>query len=400
MPLDDGLDDDEPVYRAPLPPDDRLWRHPSEVGAGLAGRSIRLIRSQPRVWSVALVSGLVGSLLATSLAIAAGRMDHSRPVERVIEQVAVTAAPDNRYQGVAAVAERVRPAIVQIVVHRSDGVASGSGVLFLDDGHVLTNDHVITGSTHVTVVMSDGRKLAGRVLGGDADTDVAVVKIDGGPFPVAPLGSATTLKAGEECIAIGSPLGLAGGPSVSVGVVSALGRSLDAEGGHHLYDMIQTDAAISPGSSGGALLDQAGAVIGVTTAIAVSEGGSNGLGFATPIDVARSVADELIATGRASHVWLGVEGSDVDEDTAEKLAIEGGAAVKRVLDGGPAKAAGIQVGDVIVSIDGQPVTTMAGLVVALRGRRAGAVVTLAMIRHGQPMTLRVMLAERPSSSSP
>src|SRR5439155_919313 len=160
----------------------------------------------------------------------------------------------------------------------------------------------------------------------------------------------------------GSPLGLAGGPSVSVGGLSALGRSLDA-GTHHLYDMIQTDAAISPGSSGGALLDHGGAVIGVTTAIAVSDAGAEGLGFATPIDIARSVAEELIETGRASHVWLGVEGSDVDEETAGKLGLHGGAAVKRVVDSSPAKAAGLAAGDVIVSIDDKPVTTMAALVV-------------------------------------
>src|SRR5205085_6266330 len=147
-------------------------------------------------------------------------------------------------------------------------------------------------------------ELTAKVVGSDPENDVAVLKVDGGPFPVATVGTAADLHVGQPAIAIGSPLGLAGGPSVTVGVVSALHRRIEARSGPPLLDMIQTDAPISPGSSGGALLDADGAVIGITTAVAVSEVGAEGLGFATPIDLARSAAEQLIATGKVVHVWL------------------------------------------------------------------------------------------------
>lgn len=400
MPFDDGLDDDdEPAYRPPLPPDDRLWRHPSEVASAPtvvpAGRTSR----STRAWPVALVSGLVGALLATSLVAVAGGFEDGRTVH-VVEREAAPVSPvrdDGQPVSVTDIAERVRPAIVQIMVENAAGRGSGSGVLFRDDGHILTNEHVTQGSKRLTVVLADGRRVDGEVIGKDADTDIAVVKIDGGPYPTAILGTATLLRTGDACIAIGSPLGLAGGPSVSVGVVSALGRSVEAEG-QLLYDMIQTDAAISPGSSGGALLDRSGAVIGVTTAIAVSDAGAEGVGFATPIDIARSVAGELITTGKATHVWLGVEGADLDQATADQLQLVGGAAIKRVLDDSPASVAGFEAGDVVVAVDGSTVKTMAGLVVALRTHKVGDRVTLTYLRDGRQRDVTVTLRERPSNA--
>jgi serine protease Do len=399
MPFDDGLDDeDEPAYRPPLPPDDRLWRHPSEVAVETAVAPPARPSYATHAWLITLVSGLVGALLATSLVAVAGGFEDGRTVH-VVEREAAPVSPvrdDGQPVSVTDVAERVRPAIVQIMVQTATGRGSGSGVLFRDDGHILTNEHVTQGSRHLTVVLADGRRVDGEVIGRDADTDIAVVKIDGGPYPTAILGTATLLRTGDGCIAIGSPLGLAGGPSVSVGVVSALGRSVEAEG-EHLYDMIQTDAAIAPGSSGGALLDRAGAVIGVTTAIAVSDAGAEGVGFATPIDIARSVAAELIETGRATHVWLGVEGADLDQKTADELHVVGGAAIKRVLDDSPAAAAGFEPGDVVVAIDGTAVKTMAGLVVALRTHEVGDRVALTFLRDGRQRDLTVTLRERPSS---
>jgi S1-C subfamily serine protease len=398
-----GPEDDESAFRPPLPPEDRLWRHPSEVGAeaGLTGAGETEVPDAPgkssRTWAVALVSGLVGALLATGLAIAAGRVDKPREKVVVEREAPARLAVGNVRDGVVEVTERARPAIVQLLVDRSSGQASGSGVIFQSDGHVLTNAHVVSGSKTATVILSDGRNLEGRVVGTDADTDIAVVKVDGGPFSTASLGSATKLRAGEECIAIGSPLGLAGGPSVSVGVVSALGRSLDTEGDKHLYDMIQTDAAISPGSSGGALLDKSGTVIGITTAIAVSDAGAEGLGFATPIDIARSVAQELMTTGKATHVWLGIEGADIDTATAKKLDVAGGAAVKRVVADGPADKAGMAAGDVITMVDGRRVTTMASLIVALRSRKLGEVVSVTYLRDGEHRTVRVPLQLRPAN---
>jgi putative serine protease PepD len=283
----------------------------------------------------------------------------------------------------------VRPAIVQIEVEGVEGIGTGSGVLLRTDGHVLTNHHVIDGADKITVVMADGQERAGKLIGGDPDTDVAVVKVDGVSLPTATLGSALNLKVGNQAIAIGSPLGLAGGPSLSVGVVSALGRQVDSREGPPLLDMIQTDAPIAPGSSGGALLDSTGSVIGITTAIAVSDVGAEGLGFATPIDIARDVAEQLITTGKVVHVWLGIEGEDGTGNS--------GALVRRIRSDSPAAKAGVKERDVITSVAGRPVTSMSALVVALRTRKPGQVVSIGLSRDGKPLTVEATLVERPKN---
>jgi serine protease Do len=297
------------------------------------------------------------------------------------------------------IAQRVRPAITQVRVGGKEGEGSGSGVLFRSDGHLLTNFHVIDGADSVKVVVDTGRELSADVIGSDPETDVAVLKIDGGPFPVASLGTAADLRVGQPAIAIGSPLGLVGGPSVTVGVVSALHRRLDARSGPPLLDMIQTDAPISPGSSGGALLDGSGSVIGLTTAVATTDG-AQGLGFATPIDVARSTADQLINTGKVVHVWMGIQGTDIDPTTASELGIDGGALVRGVVKGSPAEQAGVGVAarDVIVGVDGRPVATMGALVVALRARQPGDTVGLDVRRGAEKRRISVRLADRPANS--
>jgi S1-C subfamily serine protease len=161
--------------------------------------------------------------------------------------------------------------------------------------------------------------------------------------------------------------------------------------------MIQTDAPIAPGSSGGALLDNTGAVIGITTAIAVTEVGAEGLGFATPIDLARSVADDIIETGSAHHVWLGIEGIDLDHATADELSVAGGARIHKVVDGSPAALAGLEEDDVIVSVEGEDVESMSALIVALRSHDPGDKVHIGYVRDGQRGTMVLELSERPES---
>src|SRR3954453_5718233 len=212
MEFDDGLDDDPSSYRTPPPPDDRLWRNPSEM---------RPKRSAgERTWLVASISGLVGALLASAVVVAAGGLNE-RGTERVVERQEVPVQPGSNAAGssgpsVVEIAQQVRPAITQIRVEGKQGDASGSGVLFRSDGHVLTNFHVIDGADAVKVVIDSGRELTAKVVGSDPENDVAVLKVDGGPFPVATLGNAADLRVGQPAIAIGSPLGLAGGPSVTV----------------------------------------------------------------------------------------------------------------------------------------------------------------------------------------
>jgi S1-C subfamily serine protease len=393
--------EDEPSsFREPPSQDDRLWRHPSELPSPPAAAPSRRVAAGTSLWMVAAVSALGASLLSTGLVVAFVRRDRAPSATTAVERqlvrprTAANAAPAT----VVEIAERVRPAIAQLKTQIGDRPATGSGVFFRTDGHVLTNAHVVEGATTIRVVMANGRELPARLIGADPDTDTAVVKVDGGPFPVATLGSALDLRVGQTAIAIGSPLGLAGGPSVSVGVVSGLHREIRPRGNSRtLFDLIQTDATIVPGSSGGALLDADGAVIGITTAVTSSDGGVDGVGFATPIEVARSVADELIRTGRVVHVWLGIEGTDLDGTLAEELRLDGGAMVGQVKGGSPAEHGGLAARDVVVAVDGRQVKSMGELVVALRGRAPGQTVTLEVVRDRQRHTMAVTLAERPPS---
>jgi S1-C subfamily serine protease len=389
-------DDGEP-FRRPPDLDDRVWRHPSEVAQDAAPRRRPSTKAYAplNLWSVALVSALGASLLTAGLLVAVGGITTRHEAPRTATDVAT--APSTGVDAVVGIAERARPAVVQVRAEGPGGTVSGSGVIFRSDGQVLTNAHVVDGATSVDVVLAGGRHLSGRIVGSDSLTDAAVVKVDGGPFPVADLGSAADLKVGQTAVAMGSPLALAGGPSVTVGVISALHRSVRTPANMSLVDMIQTDAPISPGSSGGALLDGHGRVIGITTAIAVSEVGSEGLGFATPIDVARSVADELITTGRATHAWIGIEGTDLDGATAVDLDLDGGAMVNAVKPATPAEAAGLAASDVIVALDGVPVLSMGALVAALRDHRPGDVVTVDVVRDHKRSTRTLTLAERPAT---
>lgn len=385
--------DDEPQpYRVPPAPDDRLWRHPSEM-------AVNRPPGRRQLWVVGLASALAASLLSTGLAVLAGNLLDAGGGQRAVDTAGLFPQPTltNAPTDVVEVAARVRPAIVQLKVEKGR-TGSGSGVLFRSDGHLLTNAHVVEGATSVVVVLASGREVAARVVGSDSDSDTAVVKVDGGPYPVATLGSTADLKVGQEAIAIGSPLGLSGGPSVTVGVVSALHRSVRTRTGQSLIDMVQTDAPIAPGSSGGALLDSSGRVIGITTAVAMTDTGAEGFGFATPIDAARSVAEQLITTGKVVTVWLGVEGSDLDGATAVELNVEGGAMIEKVKADSPAEKAGLAPRDVIVKVDGKPVTSMGMLVVAVRAHRPGDVFTVEIVRDRQRHGMSVSVAERPAGS--
>ena len=393
-----GEGDELAGFRAPPPPDDRLWRHPSEVEpagpAAVRPRAGGHPSSNP--WPVALVSGLVGAALTLGVVASTGALHDRRNAGVVVPRSVPTAAaePDGG-DGVVSIAEAVSPAIARVEVSGPQR-STGSGVVFRQDGHLLTNAHVVEGAESIDVVLADGSEHRGQLVGSDPLTDIAVVAIEAdGPFRAAKLGSAVDLRVGQSTVAIGSPLGLIGGASVTTGVVSALGRRVPSPNGPPLLDMIQTDAAIAPGSSGGALLDGSGSVIGITTAIALSQEGADGFGFATPIDIARAVAEDIIATGQATHVWLGIEGRDLDHRSARDAGVDGGAVVESVVDGGPAGEAGLAAGDVIVGLSAETVPSMSALVIALRERNPGEVIELEVLRDGDRITVPVRLGARP-----
>ncbi len=351
---------------------------------------------------MAAVSAVSAGLIATGLAmVVVGLMGGNEQISPVVERlmeprpVEVPATGD-----VAAVADRARAAVAQI---RLDGrpTAAGSGVIFRSDGHLLTTASVVGRATTLRVRLDSGREVTGRVVGTDPETDVAVVKLDGnGPYPTAVLGTSTDLRVGQQTIAIGCPIDLAGvelvgGPSVTVGMISALHRSvrLGPDGGT-LFDMVQTDARVPTGWPGGALLDSSGSVVGITTSVGTHPSGTSsgnssggGFGFAIPIDLARSVADQLITDGRVTGVWLGVQGGGTG--------VFGGVVVAGVMAGSPAARAGLSADDEIVGVEGVPLSAMDELVVALRRYRPGDSVSVDVIRDQQPMSMVVVLVERP-----
>ncbi|MDQ4132420.1 MAG: S1C family serine protease [Actinomycetota bacterium] len=387
-------EDESPRFRKPPLPDDRIWRHPSEVGPPAAAAPPRS-RPDRSMWLVACISAVGASLLTMGLVLVAGGLGENSTSSGGTVEKQMVAGP-RAETPIVELADQVRPGIVQLRVQTGDRGATGSGVIFRSDGHVLTNAHVVGGADAIEAVLHNGRRLPARLIGSDPVTETAVVKIDGGPFPVATLGTAVNLKVGQTAIAVGSPLGLAGGPSVTVGVISGLHREVNPRGTDQpLVDMVQTDAPIAAGSSGGALLDDDGAVIGITTAVALGDVGGEGLGFAIPIDVARLVAEQLITTGKAVHVWIGVEGSDLDAKTAGELRVDGGAMVGQVKPNSPAQRSGLTARDVIVGVDGKTVRSMGELVVTLRGHRPGDTVEIELVRERQRVTVKVALAERP-----
>ena len=400
MPQDDDPDDDVGGLRPPLHPDDRLWRHPSEL-AGLrpvpaAPATTTVSDPRPHPWPVALVAGLVGAALSTGVLAATGALSTDVVEHPVVEKVAVTpivSSPTIRGErGVAAVAEHLAPAVVRVVLTHPDGVTSGSGVVYRDDGLVLTSTRLIDGATSIDVVFADGRHLEARVLGADRMTDVAVVDVDADRLPVALLGSSTDLVVGSPTIAIGAPLIEGREPSVSTGVISGLHRRVDLGDGQ-LHGMIQIDAPVEVGGRGGALVDATGAVIGILGP--ATEGAATGFGYATPIDLARRVAAQLVASGEATHAWLGIEGADLTHAQARTMDLEGGAKVYAVQEGSPAAGAGLAEDDVITHVDGEPVSTASELVELMREHQPGDQVMVEYWRDGEVHEATVTVGQHP-----
>jgi putative serine protease PepD len=279
----------------------------------------------------------------------------------------------------AAVGEAVIPSVVTVQVGSTQSgefviAASGSGVVY-DDQHIITNNHVVEGASAVQVVLSDGRVYQADVVGTDPITDVAVISVATPDLKPITLGSTSELTIGAPAIAVGSPLGLEGGPSLSVGVISALGREVQTTPEVILYGMIQTDAPITNGSSGGALVDGKGDLIGITTAVGASQLGIEGVGFATPVEIVARVADDIIATGSASNSFLGILGSTAFESVGNDGVAPIGVTVEEVTAGSAADQAGFQAGDVITAAGGTNVRTMDELITVLRHYRAGDSVT-------------------------
>ena len=304
--------------------------------------------------------------------------------------------------------ERAGPSVVNIEVHgiergarprRSPGPegGSGSGFLFTPDGLVLTNSHVVHRAKRIEVTVQDGRHLEASLVGDDPDTDLAVIRVTGDELIPATLGNSSGLKPGQLVIAIGNPYGFQA--TVTAGVVSALGRSLRSRSGRLMDDIIQTDAALNPGNSGGPLVDSRGEVVGVNTAVILP---AQGLCFAIPINTARWVASRLIQHGRIRRGWLGLGGQTAKLQRRlvlhHQLAVDSGMLVLHVEPGSPAHGASLQEGDVIVGFAGEPVSGVDDLHRLLTEARIGTPTPLTLIRRAEKRAVEVVPVESQATS--
>jgi len=273
--------------------------------------------------------------------------------------------------------------------------ALGSGVIVREDGYILTNHHVVDGAQDIKVDFSSGRTYPAKLIGSDAPSDLAVLRISAGGLPVLHLGNSDQVQVGDVCLAVGNPLGV--GESVTNGIISAKGRETDVSTGS-FQDFLQTDAPINQGNSGGALVNTRAQLIGINSEIISQTGGSVGIGFAIPSNMAQNVMNQLIATGKVQRGMIGVGIQTVTSDLAASLGLKqmGGVLINSVNPGGPAAKAGLKTGDVILKLNGTTISDANALRNAIAGTPPGTEVTLTVLRSGNQQNVRVRLGELPT----
>jgi putative serine protease PepD len=351
---------------------------------------------RPRMLSVA--AALTGAALVGAGGGAATYAAFSSGSKTVVRQVTVTGSQPTSSASslsVSQVYQLANRGVVEITVTSSaqtpfgdnqEQQAQGSGFVYDSQGHIVTNQHVVDGAQSVSVKFWNGATYKATVVGTDASTDLAVLKVDAPSSVLHPLslGDSGKVAVGDGVVAIGSPFGLE--ETVTSGIVSALHRSMNAPNNFTINDSIQTDAAINHGNSGGPLLDLHGRVIGVNSQIESDSGGSDGVGFAIPSNTVRSIASQLISSGNVEHAYLGVA----------VRAVPNGVQLAQVRSGTPAARAGLRGGDVVTAIDGKKVTTTAQLQAAIDAKRPGDKVKLTYLRNGKSKAVQVTLGSRPS----
>ncbi len=388
-----------------------------------------------RIWNSPLGAAVTGGLVVGILgwiAIAAGWIDSNDSSDGVPLAQAPLVKPSASASGgsgltVHDIYERTAPGVAfiqsQVAQQPSptnpfgggQGTATGSGFVIDKEGHIVTNAHVVDGASQISVKLGEQAPVDAKVVGRDPSSDLAVVQVDPGEADLhpLPLDDSSDVQVGDPVVAIGNPFGL--DRTATSGIVSALQREIKAPNGFTISDVIQTDAPINPGNSGGPLIDSAGKVVGVNSQIATAGGGggSVGIGFAIPSNTAHDVVEQLLATGKVQHAFLGVTGADVDPQVADvlNLGVQQGALVQQVVPGGPAAKAGVKGGkaevsvggqriaaggDVITAVDGKPVSGMDDVVAAINTKQPGDQVKLSLVHGGDHRDVTVTLSQRPA----
>jgi putative serine protease PepD len=385
--------------------------YPAQVYAPPAPPARAPRPNRPRVgfWRL-LVAGVLGGVLgATAIGAAFTYGPLARPTATVSTKPATpaTIVVNSKDQPIETAAAKILPSVVNVAIQKTTvgpfgsrtSSGNGSGIIVSADGYVLTNNHVVDGADRILVRLGT-EDLVAKVVGTDPSSDLAVIKVSRTGLPAAEFGKSADLKVGQTVVAVGSPFGLA--QTVTSGIISALHRSDFAESSQDVAaytNLIQTDAAINPGNSGGALVDLFGRVIGINTLISSPSGQlgtpqSAGIGFAIPIDYAKSIADQIIAGKKVEHPYVGISAVTIDEALAQQydLPVTSGALIQSVLAGSPAAKAGMQAGDIIVAIGGQPARSFEDVLAVIRSSTIGQAVSVEIMRDGKKQTLSVTLA--------
>jgi putative serine protease PepD len=394
-----------PVAPRPLPPrrgnGGRGRAAIMTIAAGIIGALVVLL-VMPAVFGVNpydLVRGKVKTVTTVS---------GTNPAKQVTNVV----SPTQGAQDVSTIAKKVTPSIVNIDVtstpqqqnpffQTAPQKGTGSGVIYSADGYIITNNHVVEGATDITVTLASGAEIKAKTVGTDPENDIAVIKIDKGGLPAIGVGNSDNLVVGQLVVAVGSPLGFE--QTVTAGIISALHRNVAADSSSGqmtvLTDLIQTDAPINPGNSGGALCDSGANLVGINALIASQSGGSEGIGFAIPVDTAKRVADALIAGKAVSHPYIGVQGQTVSSEIASQynLPVSEGAFVTGVVPGSPVQKAGIKSGDIIVAADGHPVKSVDDLIASVRKKNVGDKMSITYYEGSSKKTADVTIQEEPSN---
>jgi S1-C subfamily serine protease len=409
--LDDMAPDEEPDdafgFQPPLPPEDRLWRHPSELGPGSSSGSLTIV-NRPKVathvWAVGIVAALVGSAITLGTLAGIGAFDDDTPTAPV--EVVPIEVPRETGATELAIAEPMFPAIVRVEGRTATGPRNGTGVVYRSDGHVLTTADAVEGADDIVITFFDGQSDPAELIGVSADDDVAVLHVDRTDLPTVTIGEGKSLELGERAIVISSAAGRPDEPSVGVGLVSGLRQRVEEDDGSVLHDMVQTNVRVAPDATGSPLVDSSGTVVGIVTrrgAETDAEDGADGdngpeleVRYATTIEWAKRVADDFVTSGRVRHVWLGVRGANLTEDEVTDLG-RGGAKLVSVAPGSPAALAGLQPADVVVAIDAGHVTSSSDLVVALREHEPGDAIAISYRRGAEQGSTLAMLTEKPQN---
>jgi putative serine protease PepD len=355
------------------------------------------------IWAVV---GVVAALVVGALiGWGAGRTSAATPAA----ETKSTAAPSGSVCDAITVSDKVLPAVVTVAAVGSSGGGTGTGEIIRPDGYIVTNNHVISPAVdggQISILTSGGVSMPAELVGRDPRADIAVLKVSAsGSLPIVPWGDSAKVLVGQPVVALGAPLGLSG--TVTSGIISALGRTVPVPSDNGqtaiLANAIQTDASINPGNSGGALVNCAGDLIGINSAIATvpnaagqAGGGSVGIGFAIPSDFAKSLVDQIIATGHVTYPYFGISVAPIPPAAAEKLKVTDGLYVISVVEGGPSAQAGLQAGDVITEVNGTPATSPDVLTHTVMTTKAGDSVKVTYVRDGQTHTTDVTLQMPPS----